>query len=114
MRHRHSITENPGQLIGLVVAAAAVGAVTAMLVTPRSGGQVRNGLKRRAAKAKDSLHNHVDNLSDDIDEIEDDISAAATNVAKEAKTAARRAKRSASSVASKAKTSAKKPRKPSE
>lgn len=118
MRHRHSITENPGQMIGLIVASATVGAITAMLVTPRSGDQVRSGLKRRASSAKDSFQNKAETINKTVDDVKDGAKdtaqSSAANVTNSTKTTATNAKDDASEAAAKAKAAASKPNKPSQ
>lgn len=69
MRHNHSITDNPGQLLGVTALAAGVGAVTALLFTPRNGRQMRAGLRRRAAHMReDMMHPRDGGVSNDIQE----------------------------------------------
>ena len=68
MGHAHSIRENPGQIAGIAAISAAIGAVTAMLVTPRTGSQTRNGIKRRAISGKDTLMDKIHTSTDDAAE----------------------------------------------
>ena len=72
MGHAHSIRENPGQIAGIAALSAAVGAITAMLVTPRTGEQVRHGIGRRARHGKDAMmdkmHTAKDETADKIEE----------------------------------------------
>lgn len=55
MWHKHSVSDNPGQVAFIVTIAAAIGAFVAMLFTPRTGGQVRRGIVRRAGNTKSSV-----------------------------------------------------------
>lgn len=72
MGHAHSIRENPGQLAGIAAVAAAIGALTAMLVTPRTGSQARSSIRRRAISGKeammDKMRSSKDDMADTIDE----------------------------------------------
>jgi len=71
MGHAHSIRENPGQLAGIAALSAAIGAMTAMLFTPRTGEQVRHGIGRRARHGKeammDKMHSAKDETTDKIE-----------------------------------------------
>ena len=92
MRHRHSITENPAQLAGVAALSAAIGAVTALLFTPRSGNQVRRGLKRRAVHIKDELADHltstIEEAGDTADDTKERLQATASKVANDTKATA--------------------------
>lgn len=107
MRHKHTIAENPGQLAGIAALAAAIGAAVAMLFTPRSGGQVRRGLKRRVTHVKEDVVQKLDGSDDELQNSKQKLQSAATIVAEDAKT-------TASKVTAEAKPAAKvtKPRKP--
>lgn len=116
MSHRHSVTEDPVKLAGVAAIAAAVGAMVALLFTPRSGNQVRSGLKRRAAHLKDEVQDKitlvVDDSEDVVDEAKQRLQTTASKVAKDAKTTATKAKTNTKAVKSRAKsttTAAKKP-----
>jgi gas vesicle protein len=87
MSHRHSVTEDPVKVIGIAVMAAAIGAVIAMLVTPRNGEQVRNGIKRRAATMKDKTVKTVD----DMDDVKERLQTTASKVAGDVKTTSQKA-----------------------
>jgi gas vesicle protein len=116
MGHRHSVTDEPLKLIGIAAIAAAVGATVAMLFTPRSGEQVRGGLKRRATVLKDDVRDKLVRTVDEVDEATEDtkerLRTAAANAADEAKTTARKAARTTKSTAARAKTTAKRAAKP--
>lgn len=75
--HSHSITDNPGQLLGVTTLAAAAGAVTALLFTPRSGRQMRAGLRRRAAHMREDmmLHPQDTEVSNDVQKTMQDAKA---------------------------------------
>jgi gas vesicle protein len=51
--HAHSISDYPGQIASIVAFSAALGAVTALLVSPRSGADVRRAIRGRARNMKD-------------------------------------------------------------
>jgi gas vesicle protein len=95
MRHSHSITDNPGQLLGVTSLAAAVGAVTAMLFTPRSGQQLRAGLRRRAAHMReDMMHPQDTEVSKDLQKTMQDaktrLSETASKAANDTKSTAKK------------------------
>lgn len=60
MKHRHTHNNNPGQLFGVVAVAAGVGAVVALLFTPRTGQQLRRALRRRAGKVANEAEGLVE------------------------------------------------------
>lgn len=111
MRHRHSVTEDPVKLAGIAAISAAVGAVVAMLFTPRNGEQVRSGLKRRASHLKgevqDRFHTVGDEAADTVDEAKQRLQTTATKVAHDTKTTVSKAKRDAKVTGARAKTAAK-------
>lgn len=78
MRHRHSVTENPGQLVGVAALAATIGAAVAMLFTPRTGTQARRGIKRRAEHLKEATHDKFDITDDTADDVSEQVQTAAT------------------------------------
>lgn len=89
MGHAHSIRENPGQIAGIAALAAAIGAVTAMLFTPRTGSQTRAGIKRRAAHGKDvmidKMHTKKEEVSDNMEETKEDAKDKAADITAKAK-----------------------------
>jgi gas vesicle protein len=96
MGHAHSIRENPGQLAGIAALSAAIGAITAMLFTPRTGSEARSGIKRRAMHGKDAMidkiHSKKDEMSDTMEDMkskamdkEADIAEKAADKAREKK-----------------------------
>lgn len=116
MRHRHSATDEPLKLIGIVATAAAIGAAVAMLFTPRSGSQVRGGLRRRASTLKDDIRERsvktVDEADDIADEAKERLQTTATKAAEDAKTAARKANSNAKATSARAKTAVRRAAKP--
>lgn len=66
MSHRHSVTEDPVKIVGIAAIAAGVGAMVAMLLTPRNGTQIRSGLKRRAATIKDEVQNKFNGSVEEV------------------------------------------------
>lgn len=90
MRHRHSVTEDPLKVMGIAALAAAVGATVAMLFTPRSGEQVRNGLKRRAANMKDKTIKTVDDMDEVNENVKERLQTTATKVAEDVKSTAKK------------------------
>lgn len=75
MGHAHSIRENPGQIVGIAALSAAIGAIAAMLFTPRTGSQARNGIKRRALHGKDTvmdkMHSKKENIVDTMEDMKE-------------------------------------------
>lgn len=116
MRHRHSATDEPLKLIGIVATAAAIGATVAMLFTPRSGSQVRGGLRRRAPTLKNDIRERsvktVDEADDVADEAKERVQATAAKVAEDAKTTAQKVSNDTKATADQAKTTAKQATKP--
>jgi gas vesicle protein len=60
-------------LTGLVILAAAVGAVAALFVTPRSGKEMREGVKRKSMDLKDRLPSSKHEMNDAADNVQDKI-----------------------------------------
>lgn len=116
MGHRHSVTDEPLKLVGIAAIAAAVGAAVAVLLTPRSGSQLRGGLKRRANNLKDDMRDHlvktIDESEDDAEEVKRRLQSTASKVADDTKSTARKVSRDAKVTGSRAKTTAKKATKP--
>ena len=111
MRHSHSITDNPGQLFSVAAIAAAVGAMTAMLVTPRSGRQVRQGIRRRATQMRDEMTQRVediapDELTDTAEKTNKRLRSTASKVADDAKTTASKVAEDTKDTAKDAKSAA--------
>ena len=109
--HRHSVTEDPVKLVGIAAIAAAIGAVVAMLVTPRSGKQVRNGLKRRTDHLKDEVHerfvNSIDEVGDTVEDTKERLQTTATKVANDAKSTANKVSKDAKVTKTRAKATTK-------
>lgn len=100
MGHAHSISENPGQIAGIAALSAAIGAITAMLFTPRTGSQARAGIKRRAIHGKDSMMDKMqakkEDMADTMQDTKDkarDIKDQAKDMKDEAKDTASRSRR---------------------
>jgi gas vesicle protein len=89
MGHAHSIRENPGQIAGIAALSAAIGAITAIMVTPRTGNQARAGIKRRALHGKDAMmdkiHSKKDDMADTIEETKEKAKDKTAEVADKAK-----------------------------
>ncbi len=116
MRHRHSVTEDPLKLIGIAAIAAAVGATVATLITPRSGRQVRGGLRRRAYLLRDDVRDRllrsIDEAEDVSEEAKQRLQATATKVADDAKSTATKVADDAKATSNGAKSAAKETTKP--
>ncbi len=59
MSHSHSIKEYPWQVMGVMALGASIGAFTAMVLTPRTGVQVRNDLKQKGEVLKTRLKSNT-------------------------------------------------------
>ena len=96
MRHKHPVTEDPVKLVGIAAIAASIGAVVAMLFTPKSGNQVRSGLKRRAEHIKDDaqerLNHTIEEVGDTTEDVKDSLQTTAGKAVKEARTTATKVK----------------------
>ena len=66
MGHSHSIRENPTPVAGIALLAAAVGAITAMLITPKRGDELRRGIGEKIGKSKEDVVNKMQNKKDDV------------------------------------------------
>lgn len=73
MAHAHTIHENPGQIAGIAALSAAIGAITAMLFTPRAGTEMRQGIKRKAAQGKETMMDKIHGKKEDIAETAADM-----------------------------------------
>ncbi|MDB5184551.1 MAG: YtxH-like protein [Candidatus Saccharibacteria bacterium] len=73
MAHSHSITENPGQLIGVTLLAATVGAAVATVLAPKSGAETRALIKDSAAKAKSKMKTTKEDVADKAKETTEQV-----------------------------------------
>lgn len=64
MGHKHE-RDNKAAIAGIAAASAVIGALTAMMLTPRTGEQIRHGLGRRARNAKDTMTDKVHRSRED-------------------------------------------------
>jgi gas vesicle protein len=101
MRHKHSATEDPVKLVGFAAIAGAIGAVVAMLITPKNGNQVRNGIKRRAGNFKETLR---DKVEDNIETVGDTDLDSKQRTQTKADSAVKEVKSKATTAAAKAKS----------
>lgn len=96
MGHAHSIKEYPGQLAGIAMLSAAVGAVTAMLLTPKRGEELRHGIGSKARQGKDTLMDKVHStqaaIGDSAQEIKEQAKDRTADMAEKSKQAADKAK----------------------
>ncbi len=70
--HSHSPRDNPSQIAGIALVSAMVGALTALLLAPRSGSQTRQEIRDRIAAKQAAIR---DRLNDQIKEVDTDESA---------------------------------------
>lgn len=104
MRHKHSVTDSPGQLASIAALSAAIGAVVAMLFTPRSGKEVRGDLKRRAEHLKEDVQHKLEVETIEVDDTaKDDV---AKNVTERVKSTVAKVADDAKTTAAKVKTDA--------
>lgn len=66
MGHKHE-HDNKAAIAGIAAASAVIGALTAMMFTPRTGEQLRHGLGRKARNAKDTAVDKVHRAREDED-----------------------------------------------
>ncbi len=90
MAHSHALKDKTGTIAGIAAISAGVGALTAMMVTPSTGQQVRGGIKKRASKAKDKIANKFSHSQEDADEAIDAIKAKSKTAAASAKKTVRK------------------------
>src|SRR5437016_6317333 len=84
MAHSHSIKEYPGQLAGIALLAAAAGAVSAVLFTPRRGTEVRNELRRRSFLMRNRLRRSQDTAKDAAEDTAEQMSDTMANAKRRA------------------------------
>lgn len=70
--HSHSPRDNPSQIAGIALVSAMVGALTALLLAPRSGAATRREIRGRIAAKKAAMR---ERLNDQIKEVDTDESA---------------------------------------
>lgn len=111
MRHRHSVTEDPAKVVGIAALAAFIGATVAMLFAPRSGQQVRQGLKRRAVSAKDAMQEHLVPTVNEAEGLKDNtnerLQSTASKAVKDAKSTVEKAAKDAKETTQRAKATTK-------
>lgn len=89
--HTHSLRENTGIITGIAAVAAGIGAVTAMLVTPRTGQEVRGELKRRTSAVKEAVTHKSEHGKDVAQDLASDAKSEAEDKVAEAKAQAKKA-----------------------
>ena len=82
MRHHSHLDDDKPQLAGIAVLAAAVGALTALILAPRSGSDTRREIRNRLALTKADIQTRLKAVK----------TVARDEAAKAAKRAARKAK----------------------
>lgn len=109
-KHRHSVTDEPAKLAGIAALSAAIGAITALVLAPRNGKQMRADLMDKAAKVKNTVHDKLDNnieeAGDTADDTKERLQTTANKAANSAKKTTRTAKTEAKSTARTAKKAA--------
>jgi gas vesicle protein len=104
--HSHSIKNHPGQAAGLIGGAAFIGALTALLFTPRRGSEMRGALKYRSLMMKDKLKDLKKSEMNNVKQEAEDTKNIATNVGGRMKSTASKVQQDAKDTASEAKTTA--------
>ncbi len=103
MRHHSHLNDDKPQLAGIAVLAAAVGALTALILAPRSGSETRREIRNRLALTKADILTRLkavktvarDEAASATDTLSDAVTLgqeAVEETAKAAKRAARKAK----------------------
>lgn len=95
MAHSHALRDNTGMIAGIAALSAGIGAVAALLFTPRTGEQVRSGLKRRAHNTMDTMSDKMHSAKDTADDMADSIKDNAKDMAENNKQAAQNVTRTA-------------------
>jgi gas vesicle protein len=80
MTHTHSVIDNPEQLIGVAVLSATIGALTAMLFTPRSGTATRQLIGDRLKTMGDTMKQRREVAAEVEQELQDTAVAARSRV----------------------------------
>jgi gas vesicle protein len=91
MAHSHSVKEYPKQIVGIAALSAVVGAVGAMLFTPKRGTELRGGLKRRASLMKKSMARSKNNMQATAKDTAEKAKKDTKQTAARTRTAAKRA-----------------------
>jgi gas vesicle protein len=73
MAHSKQIVQNPTAVAGIAILAAGVGAVTAMLFTPKSGKDLRADMKAKAQNSRDKAHDHAQMMKHKMHHTAEDI-----------------------------------------
>ena len=103
MRHHSHSNDDKSQLAGIAVLAAAVGALTALILAPRSGSDTRREIRNRLALTKTDIRTRLkaaktvarDEASNAADALDDAVTVgqdAVDEAAKAAKRVAHKAK----------------------
>jgi gas vesicle protein len=87
-RHKHSITDEPAKVAGIAAVGAAIGAGVTMVLTPRSGKQLRSGLRRRATNLKKDAQQKLEQSVQEVGDTAEDSKRAASKAAAKTKAAA--------------------------
>lgn len=89
MAHRHSVTDHPTQIIGIASFAALIGAVIALLITPKRGSETRNEIRSRAMMLRQKMntagHQINNNASDNLHMVTDQFGQTVNNAEKRVK-----------------------------
>ena len=91
MGHSHAMRDNTGMIAGIAALSAGIGALMAMLVTPRTGQQVRGGIKRRAHHAMDRASDTFSHAKEAGDDLMDTAEDKAKDMAESGRQSAKRA-----------------------
>lgn len=62
--HSHSANDNPSQLAGIAILSAIIGAVTALVLAPKTGRQTRQEVRKRLATTKEDMKNRLSTAKD--------------------------------------------------
>ena len=102
--HTHTVRDNPGQLTGVIMLSAAIGALVAMMFTPKRGQEMRasakgkartmvDTMKRNKGKFPHSMQNAADKLADTASDASDRAKSTAAKVKDDTKSTAKKVAR---------------------
>ena len=99
MAHSHSIKEYPGQVAGVAILGAALGAGAAILFAPKRGAELRNDIKIRSTTLKTKLQNRSERMADEAKDAADKAKTSASNAKNKTQDAAKSRGRAAKNTA---------------
>lgn len=89
MAHAHAMKDNTGMIAGIAALSAGIGAIVALLVTPRTGEEMRGGIKRRTHSAMDTVSDKFGHVKEAGEDMVDTAKDSAKDIAETHKRAAK-------------------------